>query len=238
MIGMGRIHEMLLFITKNEKCHYFGQTGKIVQMKYRGKIYELCYNVKYLWYKNYERLHKMADSNITKQALARALKELMQEKSFEKISISDICTRCDMNRKSFYYHFIDKYDLVNWIFDTEFITMIQSVMHEDSWTVIYSICNLLYDNRVFYKKALQIQGQNSFQEHFQEMMSFVVSNRIEDLSGIDKDSVFQINFFTDAIVATFKRWLLKNAEMAPDDVAKEMKKCFELIIIKYKNKDL
>lgn len=176
----------------------------------------------------------MADSNITKQALARALKELMQEKSFEKISISDICTRCEMNRKSFYYHFIDKYDLVNWIFDTEFIATIQSVIHEDSWAVIYAISDLLYENRVFYKKALQIQGQNSFQEHFQEMMFSVVSDRIGELSGIDKKSVFQINFFTDAIVGTFKRWLLKNAEMTPDDFINELKKCLELIINKYK----
>ena len=176
----------------------------------------------------------MADSNITKQALARALKELMLEKPFEKISISDICTRCDMNRKSFYYHFIDKYDLINWIFDTEFITTIQSVMHEDSWTVIHVICNLFYDNRVFYKKSLQIQGQNSFQEHFQEMMFLVISSRVGELSGINKDSVFQINFFTDAIVGTFKRWLLKDTEMIPDEFVVELKKCLELIITKYK----
>ena len=58
----------------------------------------------------------MADSNITKRALAQALKELMQEKSFEKISISDICDRCQMNRKSFYYHFIDKYDFDYFLF--------------------------------------------------------------------------------------------------------------------------
>ena len=57
----------------------------------------------------------MADSNITKQALSTALKELMEEQSFEKISVSDICDRCHMNRKSFYYHFKDKYDLANLI---------------------------------------------------------------------------------------------------------------------------
>lgn len=112
--------------------------------------------------------------------------------------------------------------------------MIQSVIHEDSWTVIYAICNLLYDNRVFYKKALQIHGQNSFQEHFQEMMFSVISSRVEELSGIDKDSVFQINFFTDAIVGTFKRWLLKDTEMTPDEFVVELKKCLELIITKYK----
>ena len=46
----------------------------------------------------------MADSNITKNALANALKSLLEEMPFQKISVSDICARCDMNRKSFYYH--------------------------------------------------------------------------------------------------------------------------------------
>ena len=51
----------------------------------------------------------MADSNITKRALATSLKELMVEQPFEKINVAQICERCNMNRKSFYYHFKDKY---------------------------------------------------------------------------------------------------------------------------------
>ena len=46
----------------------------------------------------------MADTNITKRTLAAALKELMEHKAFEKISVSDICEACNMNRKSFYYY--------------------------------------------------------------------------------------------------------------------------------------
>lgn len=47
----------------------------------------------------------MSDSNITKQAMAQALKELAKTRSIEKISIKDICNACGLNRKSFYYHF-------------------------------------------------------------------------------------------------------------------------------------
>jgi len=65
----------------------------------------------------------VAESNITKKALSSALKELIQEKPFEKISVADICQKCNLNRQSFYYHFKDKYDLVNWVFDTEFIAV-------------------------------------------------------------------------------------------------------------------
>ena len=49
----------------------------------------------------------MADSNLTKRAFASALKAIMSEKPFEKISVGDICERCDMNRKSFHNHFRD-----------------------------------------------------------------------------------------------------------------------------------
>ena len=58
----------------------------------------------------------MADSNIAKNALAASMKKLMSKNPFSKISVGDICEDCGMNRKSFYYHFRDKYDLVNWIF--------------------------------------------------------------------------------------------------------------------------
>ena len=54
----------------------------------------------------------MADSNITKSALARALRELMEEQPFEKIQIAQICERCGMNRQSFYYHFKDKFEFL------------------------------------------------------------------------------------------------------------------------------
>ena len=60
----------------------------------------------------------MADSNITKRALAQALQELMEEVPFDKINVTQICEKCGINRKSFYYHFKDKYDLANWIFYT------------------------------------------------------------------------------------------------------------------------
>ena len=67
----------------------------------------------------------MPDSNITKKALAQTMKELMAKQPFSKISVGDICDACGMSRKSFYYHFRDKYDLVNWIFDTEFLQSIR-----------------------------------------------------------------------------------------------------------------
>ena len=67
----------------------------------------------------------LPDSNITKHALSQALKELIKTQPLKKISVGKICEACGMNRKSFYYHFKDKYELINWIFCTEFISTIE-----------------------------------------------------------------------------------------------------------------
>lgn len=114
----------------------------------------------------------MADSNITKRALAAALKELMEQKPFSKINVAEICEKCGMNRKSFYYHFKDKYDLVNWIFDTDF-TKVLETHGEDAyftWPFLESLCDCFYENRSFYRKALKIRGQNCFIDHYREKL--------------------------------------------------------------------
>jgi len=160
----------------------------------------------------------MADSNITKKALANALKELMTEQPFEKTNVSHICERCHMNRKSFYYHFKDKYDLVNWIFDTEFIGIVNQESLTSGWDFLEELCHYLYENRGFYRKALKIEGQNSFSEHFREMLIPVVEEQLKDITEIEMNEYsgdlsyqtvkqFQNSFITDGIICAIERWL-------------------------------
>ena len=46
-------------------------------------------------------------SNVTKQALEASLKQLMQKKPLDKITIRDITDTCGISRMAFYYHFKD-----------------------------------------------------------------------------------------------------------------------------------
>ena len=158
----------------------------------------------------------MADSNITKQALASALKELLQETSFKKISVADICEKCNMNRKSFYYHFKDKYDLANWIFDTEIVALFHDFRPGDRWVGLERICHYLYDNRDFYYKAFLFQGQNSLSEHFREFLLPLLRDRMEELIGPGDVHQICVNFLADGIVCAILRWLLDQECIPPD----------------------
>ena len=55
-------------------------------------------------------------SDITKNALAASLKKLLNRKTLNKITVKDITDDCGVNRQTFYYHFHDVYELVEWIF--------------------------------------------------------------------------------------------------------------------------
>ena len=66
-------------------------------------------------------------SNITKKALASSLKKILSKKEFNKITINDITEDCGVNRQTFYYHFKDIYDLLEWIYTNEVIGKIKNL---------------------------------------------------------------------------------------------------------------
>ncbi|MBQ2939189.1 MAG: TetR/AcrR family transcriptional regulator C-terminal domain-containing protein [Clostridia bacterium] len=150
----------------------------------------------------------MAESHITKNALAAALKTLMRQKPFEKISISDICSQCGMSRKSFYYHFRDKYDLVNWIFDSEFIAVNLPPSDQDDWSLLAQLCQYLYENRCFYRKAMTIDGQNAFRSHFRQRLAWFIGQALETMLDKDRVTDYHVDFLNDGLVGAIERWLL------------------------------
>ena len=81
-------------------------------------------------------------SQMTKQALANSLKSLLQKKTLNKITIKDIVDDCGVNRQTFYYHFQDVYDLVDWnVYHS--VNRVQLEEHLKSWLkpILSSIVN-------------------------------------------------------------------------------------------------
>lgn len=62
--------------------------------------------------------HKLNSIN-TKQMLVDALIALSSQKPFSKITVSEIVDYCNINRKTFYYHFTDIYDLLEYYLNSE-----------------------------------------------------------------------------------------------------------------------
>ncbi len=149
----------------------------------------------------------MQEPNNTKYILAQSLKSLMEKRPFSNISVADLCDNCGMSRKSFYYHFRDKYDLVHWIFQVEFVQTIQDRDQPGSWELFGQLCRYFYRERDFYRRAIQIQGQNSFRDCFCEALTPVIEDMAADWLEGGPDTKFYTTFFGDAILSSILRWL-------------------------------
>ena len=69
----------------------------------------------------------------TKIAIAYAFRDLLSEKPVNKITISDITEKCDINRQTFYYHFHDIIDLTEWICEAAANKALKENKTYDTW---------------------------------------------------------------------------------------------------------
>jgi probable dihydroxyacetone kinase regulator len=174
----------------------------------------------------------MSESKITEKALALSLKELMQTVPLSKISIQNIMDNCGLNRQTFYYHFKDKFDLVNWIYNTEVTQCIANCKHFENWTdgMHRTLCYLM-DNNCFYINALNTPGQNAFDGYFFEFCWELIKGVVNDLSlGMnvpDVDKKFIADFYTYAFVGIVVQWIKTGMKDSPETMVDKIEKMVE-----------
>jgi len=68
----------------------------------------------------------------TRQMLQQSMHELLHEKDLSDINVQDITARADLNRATFYKHFLDKYDLLNAVISERFQAMLDARLPSES----------------------------------------------------------------------------------------------------------
>lgn len=152
----------------------------------------------------------------TKSALATSLKKFMRKKELKKITVSEIVTDCNVNRKTFYYHFEDIYDLLKWMLEQEAIEVVKNFdILNDYDDVLNFVINYVQTNAHILNCAYDSIGREEMKRFFYQDFSSIVYRIITDCekqSNICIDDGFRnffCDFFTEAIagmlVNTFKR---------------------------------
>ena len=152
----------------------------------------------------------MSRTNKTKELLAQSLTELMVTTPLEKISVNDIVEHAGVGRNTFYYHFEDKFDLVNWYFQSGATQFLVTRGHYASWsTLLTDLEEYLLQNKTFYVNALAYTGQNCLQEYVFHYLSEMFGQRLLSLvpSATERDCQFAGNFLSGAMVGLLLPWV-------------------------------
>ena len=167
----------------------------------------------------------MPRSNQTKHLLAQSLQELMVTTPLEKISVNDIVDHAGVGRNTFYYHFEDKYDLVNWYFQSGITQFLVERSGYSSWdSLLTALESYFMENKVFYSNALAYNGQNSLQQYMFEYLCSIFKQNARELNpDISSDECNVIGqFFSGALMGILIPWVfggMKNNSLAPSQMS-------------------
>lgn len=169
----------------------------------------------------------MSESIITKQAIAKAVKELTRKKPFDKISVGEITEECGLNRQTFYYHFQDKYELLSWIYYQEAFLPIMDGISFDNWDErIYCLFDLMKKERYFYVNTIK-HASNYFQEYLMKIAETILDEAIgvidADLDIDEDDRALIVRFYAYGVCGTVVQWATTGMKMEPRELANHMK---------------
>lgn len=159
-------------------------------------------------------------SQTTKKALAASLKKLLSEKPLDKITVIDIVEDCEVNRQTFYYHFKDIYDLVEWIYTSEATKVLDGKKTYATWQQGFlKIFEYVYENRTFVKNTYNSINRDHLQRYLYNetynLLIGVIEEKATDMTVRDDDKAFIANFYKYAFVGLMLEWISTGMKEKP-----------------------
>ena len=134
-------------------------------------------------------------SQVTKRALEASLKNLLLQKPLSKITISDITEDCGINRMTFYYHFKDIYDLVEWSCQEDASKALAGNKTYETWQQGFlQLFKAVQDNKPFimnvYHSVSREQVENYLYRITYDLLEGVVEEQAQGMSVRQEDKAF------------------------------------------------
>lgn len=172
-------------------------------------------------------------NTITKKSISKAFVDLLEEKPFDKITIQDIASKAGVNRQTFYYHFLDIRDLIEWIMNTseqEIIKKNKDNIENRCWeNGFITILDEIYINRKLIYSISQNAEYSRYVTNYLLNLTFnfiyeVVDNRSKEMNAIVKedDLIFISNFYKYAFLGVLLDWIKSNFKENSKDVVSKL----------------
>ena len=148
----------------------------------------------------------------TRNMIRNVFIEMLDERPFDEITVTDLVTRCEINRKTFYYYYQDLYAVLTEIFESELETVLGGVKEHVTWEegIAQAMQIALRHKRAVYHVYHSMQRE-SLEKYLYNVAGEVMRRYVERQSeGIhasqgDKDSIAQ--FYQSALTEMVLNWI-------------------------------
>lgn len=152
---------------------------------------------------------------------AKAIKSLIKTQPLDKITVTDIVFQAGKTRQTFYRHFQDKYDLVNWYFEKLVLKSFEEMRQGGS---LQEALNLKFafieQEHAFFKEAFKSNDYNNLIHYdfcciYDFYKKFIYKKTGKDLSkGID----FLLNMYCRGSVDMTVDWVLNDMPIKKEEI--------------------
>ena len=148
----------------------------------------------------------------TKLALELSLKRLLLTKPLDKITVTDIAQDCGISRMTFYYHFKDIYDLVEWACQEDAGRALAGNRTADTWqTGFLAIFKAVRANKPFIMNVYHCVSRKRVEQYLYDitydLLIGVVQEEARGLRVRQEDQQFIANLFKYAFVGLMLDWI-------------------------------
>ncbi len=165
----------------------------------------------------------------TKSALVAALKNAMLKKPLSKVTVSELITACNINRKTFYYHFKDIYDLLKWMLEQEAIEVVKRFdLIVNTEEAIRFIMRYVNENKHIINCAYDSMGHEEIKRFFYtdlfDVMKRTIINGEKELDiTVDSDfREFLAAFYTEASAGILIDWIKNKFTQDEETILKDL----------------
>ena len=168
-------------------------------------------------------------SQVTKRALEQSLKNLLLKKPLTKITVGDITDDCGINRMTFYYHFKDIYDLVEWSCLEDAKRALDEKKTYDTWQQgLLQIFKAVQENKPFILNVYRCVHREQVEKYLQPLVDQLLLNFInEEAAGItvrDEDKQFIAQVYSYMFIGLMLDWIKDDMREDPQQIVEKLSK--------------
>lgn len=168
-------------------------------------------------------------SQVTKRALEQSLKNLLLKKPLTKITVSDIADDCGINRMTFYYHFKDIYDLVEWVCLEDAKRALDEKKTYDTWQQGFlQIFEAVNENKPFilnvYRCVHREQVEKYLQPLVDRMLLDVINEESVNIIVRDEDKEFIAQVYSYVFIGLMLDWIKDGMREDPHNIVERLAK--------------
>ncbi len=166
-------------------------------------------------------------SEITKKALENSLKNLLLKKPVNKITINDITEDCGVNRATFYYHFQNIYDLIEWSCEEDSRKAMDGNKTYDTWKQGFlNIFHAVKENRPLILNVYRHVSHEQIIQYLYRVVYQLIINVVNECSqGMtvrDEDKRFIADFYKFAFVGIMLDWIKQDMKPSPEKIIERL----------------